>query len=96
MGGSCKLFSTGEKFAPRLFDRVKEATGFEGQLTDRPVRSEDTLFHPRPDDGRVRGNSPGRVMGSSAYTEARLHRGKTLLGLAVLSAGLLLANRARH
>jgi NAD(P)-dependent dehydrogenase (short-subunit alcohol dehydrogenase family) len=96
VGGSGKVFSTGEKFAPRLFDLMKEATGFDGQRTDTPVQSEDTLFHPRPDDGRIRGKYPGRVMESSAYTEARLHRGKTLLGLAVLGAGLLVANRGRH
>jgi NAD(P)-dependent dehydrogenase (short-subunit alcohol dehydrogenase family) len=96
VGGSGKVFSTSEKFAPRLFDRLKEATSFDGQLTDRPVRSGDTLFHPRPDDGRVRGGHPGHVMKTSAYTEARLHRGKALLGLAVLGAGLIFANRARH
>jgi NAD(P)-dependent dehydrogenase (short-subunit alcohol dehydrogenase family) len=96
VGGSGKMFSTSEKFAPRLFDLMKEATGFDGQRTDRPARGEDTLFHPRPDDGRVRGRYPGRVMETSAYTEARLHRGRTLLGLAVLGAGLLVANRGRH
>ena len=96
VGGSGKVFSTSEKFAPRLFDRMKEATSFHGQLTDRPARSGDTLFHPRPDDGRVRGGHPGHVMKTSAYTEARLHRGKALLGLAVLGAGLFVAKRARH
>jgi NAD(P)-dependent dehydrogenase (short-subunit alcohol dehydrogenase family) len=96
VGGSGKVFSTSEKFAPRLFDRMKEATSFHGQLTDRPVRTGDTLFHPRPDDGRVRGGHPGHVMKTSAYTEARLHRGKALLGLAVLGAGLFVAKRARH
>jgi NAD(P)-dependent dehydrogenase (short-subunit alcohol dehydrogenase family) len=96
VGGSGKVFSTSEKFAPRLFDLLKEATGFAGQRTDTPARGEDTLFRPRPDDGRVRGNYPGHVMGTSAYTEARLHRGTALLGLAVLGAGLLVASRARH
>jgi len=96
VGGSGKVFSTSEKFAPRLFDRMKEATSFHGQLTDRPARSGDTLFHPRPDDGRVRGGHPGHVMKTSAYTEARLHRGRALLGLAVLGAGLFVAKRARH
>jgi NAD(P)-dependent dehydrogenase (short-subunit alcohol dehydrogenase family) len=96
VGGSGKVFSTSEKFAPRLFDRMKEATSFHGQLTDRPARSGDTLFHPRPDDGRVRGGHPGHVMKTSAYTEASLHRGKALLGMAVLGAGLFVARRARH
>jgi len=94
VGGRGKVFSTSEKFAPRLFDRMKEATSFHGQLTDRPARTDDTLFHPRPDDGRVRGGHPGHVMKTSAYTEARLHRGKAFLGLAVLGAGLFVAKRA--
>jgi NAD(P)-dependent dehydrogenase (short-subunit alcohol dehydrogenase family) len=96
VGGSGKAFSTTEKLAPRLFDLMKEATGFKGQLTDTPARGEDTLYHPRPYDARVRGNYPGRVMESSAYTRARLNRGKTLLGLAVLGAGLLVASRGRQ
>ena len=95
VGGSGKVFATTEKLAPRLFDLVKEATGFDGQRTEVPARSEDSLFQPRPRDARVRGNYRGRVMETSAYTEARLHRGKTLLGLAVLGAGLLVANRSR-
>ena len=96
VGGSAKVFSSSEKLAPRLFDLMKEATGFAGQRTDTPARDQNTLFHPRPHDGRVRGTYPGRVMKTSAYTEARLNRGKTLLGLAVLGAGLLVANRSRH
>lgn len=95
VGGSGKAFSASEKFMPRLFDLLKEATGFEGQRTDRPVRDTDTLHHPRPHDGRVRGSYPGRVLERSAYTAARLHRGKALLGLAVLGAGLLAMNRGR-
>jgi short-subunit dehydrogenase len=96
VGGSGKVFSSSEKFMPRLFDLIKEATGFDGQRTDRPAENGDTLFHPRPHDGRVRGNYPGRVMQRSLYTEARLNRGKALLGLAVLGAGLLVASRGRH
>ncbi len=96
VGGSGKLFSATEKYAPRLFDLMKKATGFEGQQSDIPARDEDTLYQPRPADGRVRGNYPGRVMASSAYTAARLNRGKTLLGLAVIGAGLLAFNRARN
>ena len=95
VGGSGKVFSMGEKFAPRLFDRMKKATSFRGQLTDRPSRDDDTLYRPRAHDGRVRGKYVGHVMKNSAYTEARLHRGKALLGIAVLGAGLLVAKRAR-
>ncbi len=96
VGGSGKLYSASEKFFPRVFDLLKEATGFEGQRTDLPARDDDTLHWPRPGDGRVRGSYPGRVSRTSAYTAARLHRGRTMLGLAVLGAGLMAVNRIRH
>lgn len=95
VGGSGKLFATTEKLAPRLFDRLKEATGFEGQHSGIPAREGDTLFTPRSGDARVRGNYPGRVLESSGYTALRTHRGPTLLSLAVLGAGLLVANRGK-
>jgi NAD(P)-dependent dehydrogenase (short-subunit alcohol dehydrogenase family) len=92
VGGSGKLFSASEKYAPRLFDRMKEATGFKGQYSDTPALDDDTLHAPRPNDARVRGTYPGHVMQSSLYTNARLHRGP-LFGIAVIGAGLLLASR---
>ena len=94
VGGGAKLFNTVERYAPRLGDRFKEATAFEGQRTDQPVRDDDTLFGPRPGDARVRGNYQGHVMQSSAYTRARLHRGQTLLGLAIAGAAVALLERA--
>jgi len=36
-------------------------------------RDDDTLFAPRPGDGHVRGNYPGRVMKRSVYTKAALN-----------------------
>ena len=81
VGGSGKAFT--------------RAAPSEGQISDLPARDQDTLYAPRPGDGRVRGDYPGRVLESSAYTAARLERGKTLLGLAVIGAGLLVANRGR-
>jgi NAD(P)-dependent dehydrogenase (short-subunit alcohol dehydrogenase family) len=96
VGGSGKVFSSAEKHAARVFDRLKGATGFTGQQTDIPARGNDTLYQPLPGDVKVRGNYPGRVLDSSAYTAARLNRGKTLLGLAVIGAGLVAANRGRH
>jgi len=95
VGGSGKLFSATEKYAPRLFDRMKEATGIEGQYSDIPAVDDDTLHAPRPNDGRVHGGYPGHVMQSSLYTKASLNRGKTLLGLAVIGAGMALASRGR-
>jgi NAD(P)-dependent dehydrogenase (short-subunit alcohol dehydrogenase family) len=93
VGGGAKLLNTIERFAPKVGDRFKEATG-QGQRSNRPGRFEDTLFRPRPGDARVRGNYPGHVMTSSAYTSVRLHRQRTLLGIAALGAVVALLDRA--
>ena len=93
IGGAAKLFSTGEKYIPRLFDRMKEAAGFDAQFSDEPATEPDALHEPKTGDSRIRGRYPGHVMQSSMYTRARLNRGKaTLLSLAVL-AGMALASR---
>ena len=94
VGGSGKFFAASEKYAPAIFDRMKIATGFQGQYSDVPALDDDTLHAPREGDGRMRGGYPGHVMESSLYTKARLHRGKTLLGLAAIGAGLAMAARA--
>ena len=94
VGGAGKLFSTGEKYVPRLFDRMKQATGFEAQLSDLPAEPVDALHSPLPGHGKVHGGHLGHVMQSSIYTTARLNRGKTtLLSLAVIGAGMALASR---
>ncbi|HUR93021.1 MAG TPA: SDR family oxidoreductase [Gemmatimonadales bacterium] len=94
VGGGAKVFNTVERFAPRLGDRFKEATSIEAQRSDNPPRGGDTLFGPRPGDGRARGRYEGHVMQTSAYTGARLHRGQTLLGLAIAGAAVALLDRA--
>jgi NAD(P)-dependent dehydrogenase (short-subunit alcohol dehydrogenase family) len=94
VGGSGKFFAASEKFAPAIFDRMKIATGFQGQHSDVPALDDDTLHAPRSGGARMRGGYPGHVMESSLYTKARLHRGKTLLGLAMVGAGLAMAARA--
>jgi len=84
VGGAAKVFTMMEKVAPSLGDRMKERTAFGGQKTDEVPRDDDTLYAPRPGDGRVRGNYPGRVMKRSLYTAAALNPVKTLLGAAAL------------
>jgi NAD(P)-dependent dehydrogenase (short-subunit alcohol dehydrogenase family) len=93
VGGGAKLFELTEQVTPRLGDRLKEAVFFSGQHTDVPDQDTDTLHAPRPGDARVRGTYPGRVFEHSTYTAARLSRKRTLLGLAVIGAGLVLAAR---
>lgn len=93
VGGGARMFTAIENFAPRLGDRFKVRTAFAGQQTDEPVRDDDTLFGPRPGDGRVRGHYPGKVRASSASTGGGRRRGRTLMGIAALGAGVALAAR---
>jgi NAD(P)-dependent dehydrogenase (short-subunit alcohol dehydrogenase family) len=95
VGGAAKMFTAMEKVAPSLGDRMKEMTAFDQQRTDEAPLDDDTLYSPRPGDGRVRGNYPGRVMKRSLYTTAALNPVKTLLGAAAIVgiAGVLSSRR---
>jgi NAD(P)-dependent dehydrogenase (short-subunit alcohol dehydrogenase family) len=84
VGGAAKMYTAMEKVAPALGDRMKEMTAFDQQRSDEAPRDDDTLYSPRPGDGRVRGNYPGRVMKRSLYTTAALNPMKTLIGAAAI------------
>jgi hypothetical protein len=93
VGGGAKMYSLMEKVAPGLGDKQK-MTAFDQQRTAEPARDDDTLWEPRPGDGRVRGHYPGHVMRSRVYTTMAKHPGATagtVLGLAALGVGLGLA-----
>ncbi len=94
VGGGAKVFTAMEKVAPGIADKFKEATAFDQQQSDLPAQHQDTLWEPRPGDGRVHGNYPGRVMQTSAYTTAAKYPMRTLLGAAAVGVGLTLAVRA--
>ncbi|PYP78524.1 MAG: short-chain dehydrogenase [Gemmatimonadetes bacterium] len=84
VGGAAKMFTMVEKVAPTIGDRMKENTAFDGQRSDEAPLDDDTLYAPRPGDGRVRGKYPGRVMKRSLYTTAALNPVKTLIGAAAI------------
>jgi len=96
VGGGAKMFTAMEKMTPGLGDKFKEKTAFDGSKTDEAPRDDDTLYNPRPNDGRVRGQYPGHVMKRSLYTTAALNPMKTLIGAAALVglAGVLRARRS--
>jgi NAD(P)-dependent dehydrogenase (short-subunit alcohol dehydrogenase family) len=93
-GGGARLFHTIERYAPRLRDHLKGTMVFEGQRPGPLAWGDDTLHLPRPGDGRVRGNYRGHVRRTSAYTAARLARGKALLTFALAGAAVVLLDRA--
>ena len=79
--------------APRLTDRYMERALFAQQKRDRPAsrKRQDTLYRPRKNDGSERGDYPGHVMRTSAYTQAKLHPVRTVFGIAALGVGLAMA-----
>ncbi len=95
VGGSAKLYTTLETFAPRVVDKFKLATSFSGQQTDRAARDDATLYAPRSGSGRERGDYAGHVMQSSAFTAAALNPIATVLGAAAVGVGVALAARGR-
>jgi NAD(P)-dependent dehydrogenase (short-subunit alcohol dehydrogenase family) len=96
VGGAAKIFTAMEKTAPGLADRMKERTAFDGSKTNRPPKDDDTLYAPRPKDGRVHGRYEGHVAKSSLYTSAALHPLRTMLGAAALGVGIASVLHARR
>jgi NAD(P)-dependent dehydrogenase (short-subunit alcohol dehydrogenase family) len=84
---------------PRLADRYMKRTMFSGQRDDtRPTRADrqDALWESHPDDAAERGMQPGRVSKRSLYTRASMHPLATLVGVAVVGAGVMMAARSAN
>ena len=79
--------------APRVTDKVMEATMFDLQKSDEPRQhSRRDSLHAPGEDGRERGNYPGHVAESSLYTQAALHpllTGSLIAGVGLAIAGFL-------
>ena len=85
VGGGGKMLAAAGQHAPRLTDKLLEATMFSFQKSDRPKPNgrEDSLHAPIA-DGEERGGYPGHVAESSVYTKASVHpliAGSILAGL---------------
>ena len=74
VGGGGKMLAAAGYYAPRLTDKVLEATMFDWQKSDRqkPNGRGDSLHAPIA-DGEERGNYSGHVAESSVYTKASVH-----------------------
>lgn len=91
IGGGGRALSAFAYYAPRMTDKVMEATMFDLQKSDEPrtANRKDSLHSPS-EDGSERGGYPGHVAESSVYTKASLHPVAT--GLVIAAAtGLALA-----
>jgi len=96
VGGAAKLFTTIEKVAPRIGDKLKQRVAFDHSMSDQPKGPDgDTLWEPRPGDVSEVGSYQGRVKQRSLYTTAALHPMATLLGAAALGIGIAAAISTR-
>lgn len=90
VGGGGKILSESGQIAPRLTDKLMEATMFDLQKSNRPssVNRQDSLHSPTV-DGEERYGYPGHVAESSLFTKASLH--PVLTTTLFVGAGLALA-----
>jgi short-subunit dehydrogenase len=89
IGAGGKALSVAGQYAPRLTDKVMEATLFEIQKSDSPspVSRRDGLYSPLS-KLEERGGYPGHVAESSLYTKASLH--PLFTGAILIGTGLAL------
>ncbi len=98
VGGAGKAFTAAKEFSPGAFDLLAPAIIAFQKRTGEPRRPAGALHAPEPDDtGHVRGDQPGYVMRTSAYTRATLHPigvAGAMAGLGLVAAALLASGRA--
>jgi short-subunit dehydrogenase len=90
IGGGGKAITAMSYYAPRVTDKVMEATMFDLQKSDEPrtINRVDSLHTPS-EGGVERGGYPGHVAESSIYTKASLR--PWVMGAVVAGAGLAFA-----
>ena len=97
VGGAAKLFAASKEFAPGAFDLLAPAILALQKRSGAPRHPTGTLHAPQPDEtGQARGDQPGYVMRTSAYTRASLHPLATvagLIGLGLAATALLAPGR---
>ncbi len=90
VGGGGKALSSMSEHAPRVMDKVMEATMFDLQQSDKPVKTDKHkgLYAPSG-ELEERGGYEGHVAESSLYTKASLH--PFITGALIVGSGLALA-----
>lgn len=88
VGGASKLFSSLNKYFPRLVDWMSERMLMPQHETDELPRNPQGTLHHAGSNGDTRGDHPGHVIKNSYYTRASLHPVLTgmLVGLAGVAA----------
>ncbi len=90
VGGGGKALSSMGETAPRMTDKVMEATMFDLQQSDKPVRkSKHKGLYAPSGELKERGGYEGHVAETSLYTKASLH--PFITGALLVGSGLALA-----
>ena len=93
VGGGGRMMGVLGMAVPGLSDRMNQAM-FSQQKRTRPARlpHDEALWEPPTQvTGRTRGDQPGPIMRHSAYTAASLHPGRTVLAMAAVGLGYVIA-----
>lgn len=100
IGGAGKIFAASKEFSPSAFDRLAPAIVAMQKRTGAPRRPAGALHAPEPENtGQARGDQPGYVMRTSAYTRASLHPFAAIagaVGLGLAATVLLSTGRVRR
>jgi len=93
VGGGGRMMAMMGMAAPALGDRMNQGM-FSQQKRSKPGRlpQDEGLWEPPARTGRTRGDQPGHIMKTSAYTAASLHPGRTALALAAAGLGYAIAS----
>ena len=92
VGGGGRMMAMMGMASPRLADRMNQ-TMFRQQKRRKPGRlpQDEGLWEPPARTGRTRGDQPGHIKKTSAYTAASLHPARTALALAAVGLGFAIA-----
>jgi len=91
VGGSAKMLSVMGRYAPRITDKYMERVYYPSNFSGKPIEAPHDGVHgpSRVGGGDERGDYPGMVRRTSAYTSAAMH--PMLAGMVGLGASLALA-----
>lgn len=94
VGGGAKFMSVMGRYAPRLTDKYMENVVLGQTESDRPRQNESDSLHSTSTAGEERGDYPGMVRRTSAYTTAAMH--PMLAGALGIGASVALGAYLRH
>lgn len=92
IGGGGRVMGVLGMAVPGLNDRMNQAMFSQQKRKKAPrLPHDEALWEPPAETGRTRGDQPGHIMRSSAYTAASLHPGRTALALVAAGVGYAIA-----